>query len=134
MTARVVLVRGPRSSAGGGGGCCGGDVRPFDEGGSRAHPHPTAGDQVAEVYRALRTALPREVAVEVVAPSNWLWLLPALVTDGRRRGMRGRDLSRSVRSGMAACSLVVDGRVLFSGQLPPPDQAVEATTAELAGR
>jgi hypothetical protein len=132
MTTRVVLVRSTRSSSGGGGGCCSGDVRPFDDGGS--HEHRRAGDEVAEVYRALRSALPSDVAVEVVSPSNWLWLLPALVAAGRRRGLRGRALVRSVRAGTAGRSLVVDGRVLFSGELPGPGAAVAATIDELALR
>jgi hypothetical protein len=133
MTARVVLVRDPRSTAGGGGGCCSGNVRPFDEGGTHAHA-PAHDDAVAEVYRALRAALPPQVPVEMVAPSNWLWLLPTLVTDVRRRGLRGRALRRSVRSGMTVSSLVVDGRVLFSGRLPAPEDAVAAAKAELALR
>lgn len=132
MTFRVVLVRGARSTSGAGGGCCSGDVRPFDEGGG--HPHRTADDEVGAVYRALRAVLPAEVAVEVVSPSNWLWLLPTLTGDGRRRGLRGRALRRSVRAGMAAPSLVVDGAVLFSGELPEPAAAVAAVEAELALR
>lgn len=133
MTRRVVLVRDSRSRAGGGGGCCSGAVHPFDEGGG-SHDHPPADDEVATVYRALRAALPPEVAVEVVSPSNWLWLVPALLNDGRRRGLSGRDLRRSVRAGLAAASLVVDGRVLFSGELPAPAHAVAAAQAELALR
>jgi hypothetical protein len=132
MTSRVVLVRQARSRSGAGGGCCSGDVRPFDAGGE--HAHPLVDDEVGAVYRALREVLPSEVAVEVVSPSNWLWLLPALARDGRRRGMHGRALRRSVRSGIAAPSLVVDGAVLFSGELPDPEVAVAAVEAELALR
>lgn len=130
MTPRVVLVRSPRTSAGAGGGCCSGDVRPFDEGGGHAHAPP--GDEVVDVYRALRAALPPEVPVEVVSPSNWLWLLPTLLCDGRRRGLRGRRLLASVRAGMAVSSLAIDGRVLFSGRLPAPETAVAAVERELA--
>ena len=130
MSPRVVLVRGPRATAGASGGCCSGAVRPFDEGGG--HPHPPPGDDVVEVYRALRAVLPPEVPVEVVSPSNWLWLLPMLVSDGRRRGLRGRELFASLRAGMAVSSLVVDGRVLFSGRLPAPEAAVAAVECELA--
>lgn len=130
MTARIVLVRGARTPAGGG-GCCSGDVRPFDEGGGHAHAPP--GDDVVAVYRALRSVLPAD-EVELVAPSNWLWLLPTLVRDGRRRGLRGRGLVASVRAGLAASSLVVDGKVLFSGCLPSPAAAVAAVEAELALR
>ena len=137
MTSRVVLVRGPRTAAGGGGGCCSADVRPFDEGGTHRHAADAASacapaDEVAALYLALRTGLPRDVEVHVVAPSNWLWLLPVLVGDGRRRGLRGAELRRSVRAGMAVSSLVVDGAVLFSGWLPDPESGVAAVRAELA--
>ncbi|CAN5136576.1 hypothetical protein BH24ACT10_BH24ACT10_05940 [soil metagenome] len=132
MTARVVLVRGARTSVGGGGGCCSGDVRPFDEGGGHAHPAPPGPE--AELYRALRAMLPPEIGVEVVSPSNWLWLVPELVRGGRRRGLRGSALLAAVRSGLAVSSLLVDGRALFSGGLPPAATAVAAVRAELALR
>lgn len=130
MTARVVLVRDARARAGAGGGCCSGDVRPFDEGGG--HVHAPREDDVAAVYRALRAVLPPDVPVEVVSPSNWVWLLPTLVSDGRRRGLRGRQLLRSVRAGLAVSSLVVEGRVLFSGRLPAAEVAVAQVQRELA--
>lgn len=126
-----MLVRSARDSPAGG-GCCSGDVRPFDEGGTHGHAPPR--DRTAAVYRALRGTLPAEVAVEVTSPSNWLWLVPALVGDGRRRGLRGRQLRRSVLDGLASPSLVVDGRVLFSGRLPEPADAVAAAEAELSLR
>ena len=131
MSSRVVLVRGARAASASG-GCCSGDVRPFDEGGS--HCHPVADDEVGSVYRALRGALPTDVAVEIVSPSNWLWLLPELIGGGRRRGLRGSELRRSVRSGLAVSSLIVDGTVLASGGLPAPQDAVAAVEAELALR
>jgi hypothetical protein len=108
-------------------------VRPFDRGGD-AHCHTRPADDVGEIYRALRTALPADVAVEIVSPSNWLWLLPELVRGGRRRGLRGADLRRSVRAGLAVSSLIVDGAVLASGGLPSPDRAVAAVEAELPPR
>lgn len=133
MSSRVVLVRGPRAAAAAGGGCCSGDVRPFDPGGG-AHCRAAPADEVGAVYRALRTALPDDVAVEIVSPSNWLWLLPVLIGDGRRRGLRGPALRRSVRAGLAVSSLVVDGAVLASGGLPSPEEAVAAVRRELAVR
>lgn len=132
MSARVVLVRDARAAVGGGGGCCSGDVRPFDEGGGHGHATTTGPD--TEVYRALRATLPPEVAVEVVSPSNWLWLVPELVRGGRRRGLRGSALLASVRAGLAVSSLLVDGRAVFSGGLPPTAEAVAAVEAELALR
>jgi hypothetical protein len=134
VSSRVVLVRGPRTRTGSG-GCCGGDVRPFDDGGGcDIHPPPADDDDVGAVYRALRAALPDDVAVEVVSPSNWMWLLPALVGDGRRRGLRGAALRREVRAGLAVSSLSVDGRVLASGGLPPPEEAVALVEAQLTVR
>ena len=136
MSPRVVLVRGPRSAVGGG-GCCSGDVRPFDEGGSHCSaPHSGNSHEdesdVGPVYRALRAALPADVAVEIVSPSNWMWLVPELVRGGRRQGLRGAALRRSVRAGLAVSSLIVDGAVLASGGLPGPTDAVTAARAQLA--
>lgn len=134
MRSRVVLVRGSRAGSASG-GCCSGDVRPFDEGGSHCHaPLDEDDDAVGRVYRELRAALPADVAVEVVAPSNWLWLAPELVRGGRRRGLRGAALLRSVRAGLAVESLIVDGAVLASGGFPSPREAVAAVEADLALR
>ena len=133
MRHRVVLVRGPRATGGGGGGCCSGDVRPFDEGGD-GHRHDVGNDEVGAVYRALRAALPSDVDVEIVAPSNWLFLLPELVAGGRRQGLRGPLLRRSVRRGIAVSSLLVDGVVLASGGLPPPGAAVDLVQEQLTVR
>lgn len=133
MSHRVVLVRGPRAVASSG-GCCSGDVRPFDEGGSHCHVPRDDDDDVGPVYRELRTVLPADVAVEIVSPSNWLWLVPELVRGGRRRGLRGAALRRSVRAGLAVSSLIVDGAVLCSGGLPAPADAVSAVEAALALR
>lgn len=110
-------------------------MRPFDEGGSHGHvPAVHDDDNVGPVYRRLRAALPADVAVEIVSPSNWVWLVPELVRGGRRRGLRGAALARSVRSGLAIESLIVDGAVLSSGGLPDPAAAVAAVKAELALR
>jgi hypothetical protein len=108
-------------------------VRPFDPGGS-GHCHAPPDDEVGAVYRALRAALPRDVDVEVVSPSNWMWLVPVLVRDGRGRGLRGAELRRSVRAGIKVSSLIVDGKVLASGGLPEPAAAVAAVEADLALR
>ncbi|MGY1711853.1 hypothetical protein ACI8AC_20345 [Geodermatophilus sp. SYSU D00758] len=133
MTSRVVLVRSTRSAAPAAGGCCGGDVRLFDEGGG-THRHPPPADDVGAVYRALRSALPADVDVQVVSPSNWLWLLPELVRGGRRRGLRGAELRRSVRAGMAVSSVLVDGVPVASGGLPAPAEAVALVGRRLAPR
>jgi hypothetical protein len=122
VTSRIVLVRDTRSAAPAAGGCCGGDVRPFDDGGS--HRHVPRRDRVGEVYRALRGAVPDHVDVQVVSPSNWLWLLPELVRGGRRNGLRGAALLRSVRAGMAASSVLVDGVPVISGGMPDPADVV----------
>ena len=131
MRSRVVLVRGTRTPSPAGGGCCGGDVRPFDEGGTHGHTPPA--DEVGDVYRALRDGL-SDVDVQIVSPSNWVWLLPELVRGARRRGLRGAALRRSVRTGLAVSSLLVDGVAVSSGTLPTPEAAVAMVARELAAR
>jgi len=123
---RVVLVRDPRDAVSGGGGCCSGDVRPFDEGGG--HRHADAGGSGA-LYLALRDALPDDVGLEVVAPTNWAWLVPALLTDGRRRGLRGRALLAAVRRGLRVASVLVDGVPVPTGTA---EQTVDAVLERLA--
>jgi hypothetical protein len=130
VSSRIVLVRGTRSVAPAAGGCCGGDVRPFDEGGS--HSHTPREDEVGAAYRALRAAYGDHVDIQIVAPSNWLWLLPELVRGGRRRGLRGADLRTSVRAGMAVSSVLVDGVAVISGGLPAPPEVVALVGRELA--
>ncbi len=124
MSSRVVLVRGPRAAAAAGGGCCSGDVRPFDEGG--AHRHAPAPTGAGELYRALRESLPDDVAVEVVAPTNWVWLVPVLTAAARRRGESGLRLVRSVRRGMRVSSVLVDGVPVDRGDTASTVAAVVA--------
>jgi hypothetical protein len=130
VSSRVVLVRGTRSPAPAGGGCCGGDVRPFDEGGS--HHHTPPADEVGDVYRALRATFSDDVDIQIVSPSNWVWLLPELIRGARRRGLRGAELRRSVRAGLAVSSVLVDGVAVSSGSLPTPAAAVAMVERELA--
>jgi hypothetical protein len=128
---RVVLVR---QRAGAGGGCCGGGMS-FEE-----HDHrPAAGrdaaarvrmEQVGELYRAVRAALP-DVDVQVVEPRNTAWLVPAIWRDARRRGLAPREALEQVRRGVADGAMVVDGLVVSAGDVPGPAEALGLVRAAL---
>ncbi|HWH31006.1 MAG TPA: hypothetical protein VNU26_18975 [Mycobacteriales bacterium] len=128
----MVLVGSRRGRAGG--GCCSADVRVFDEGGGCGSSH--RGDPDGAVYRMLRAALPRDVAVEVVDAGNWAWLLPALTADARRAHLRGPDLLHRVRAGLRAGSVLVDGEPVAELAADPESvlAAVRARLEQPAGR
>lgn len=89
-------------------------------------------EAVGGLYRALRERYERdEVEICVVDPRNMIWLAPAVWRDARRRGMEPREALRQVRAGIAYNSVVVDGRVLFSGRVPLVDEAMDAVAHEL---
>ncbi len=89
-------------------------------------------EAMGEVYRALRAELPRgDVEIAVVDPRNALWLVPALFRDARQRGLGLKETCSQLRRGISYTSIVVDGKVLFSGRIPPVEDAVAAVTKEL---
>ena len=85
------------------------------------------------VYRALREAAPGLV-IDVVDPRNSVWLYPSLWRAARRHGQSiGRTLGTLVRAG-APAAVILDGEVLFSGQLPEPDTMVATILEKLHGQ
>jgi hypothetical protein len=130
---RVLLVREWDSQMGGS-GCCGrlGDGY---EGLGRTDDYAHARvcmESMGEVYRALREACP-DLDVTVVDTRNWAWLVPAVVKDGRRSGLSWPRVAREVVRATTPASVVLDGVVLASGQVPAPADAVDAVRARLAG-
>lgn len=133
MEHRIILVREWDAQVTGS-GCCGrlggegtmlGDTDTFSSNRSEM-------EKMGEVYRALRAELfDEEVEITVVDPRNQVWLIPALLRDARRRGLSPREIWRQVRSGVSYNAVVVDGRVLFSGNVPGPEEAVVAARAAL---
>ena len=131
---RIMLVREWDSQTSGS-GCCG---RLGGEHCDVGHPDTFAHsrslmESMGEIYRALRSELPRDrIEITVVDPRNMVWLIPALVRDGRRRGLGPQQLWREVTRGVRNGAIVVDGRALFAHDYPEPEDAVGAVLRELA--
>lgn len=122
---RVVLVREWDGQTTGS-GCCGqlgGKDCEIGDGSDYAHNRREM-ETVGAVYRRLRASLPAEaVELTIVDPRNITWLLPALARDARRAGQTWREVWGTLASATRRVALVVDGNVLASGELPPPDEA-----------
>jgi hypothetical protein len=89
-------------------------------------------EAMGEVYRALRAELFDEDAeITVVDPRNMVWLVPTLLKDARRRGLGIKDTWENLRRGVSYTAVVVDGKTLFSGRIPPVEDAVAAVKQEI---
>lgn len=134
MEHRVILVRewDAQVSAS---GCCGrigGKDSEFGDGETYAH-NRVEMEKMGEVYRALKADLfDEDVEFDVVDPRNAVWLVPALLKDARRSRLPLREMWRGVTKGVSYNSIVFDGKVLFSGRIPSPEDAVSAVRAELS--
>ncbi len=133
MEHRIILVREWDAQVTGS-GCCRlggegtmlGDTDTFSS-------NRTEMEKMGEVYRALRAELfEEEVEIAVVDPRNQVWLVPALFRDARKRGLSPREIWRQVRSGVSYNAVIVDGKVLFSGNVPSAEDAVAAARAALS--
>jgi hypothetical protein len=134
MMHRIILVREWDSQVAAS-GCCGrlggentelGDTATFAA--NRAEM-----EAMGEVYRALRAELFDEDAeVTVVDPRNMVWLVPTIMKDARRRGLGIKEVWDNIRRGVSYTAIIVDGKVLFNGRIPPPEDAVAAVKKELA--
>ncbi len=133
MTHRIILVREWDAQLAAS-GCCGrlggqntelGDTETFAVNRSEM-------EAMGEVYRTLRAELFDEDAeITVVDPRNMVWLVPTLLKDTRRRGLGLREIWSQLRRGVSYTSIIVDGKVLFSGRIPPVEDAVAAVKKEL---
>jgi hypothetical protein len=137
MTHRVLLVR-EWDAQHTGSGCCGklGGVGtelcdPSDFSRTRAEMV-----RVGAVYRALHEAFAEDdVELTVVDPRNTVWMIPTVYRDARRRGLARTAALRQVARASANGAVVVDGRVVLDGKIPPtPAEAVAAVRVEIAAR
>ena len=89
-------------------------------------------EAMGEVYRALRAELFDEDAeITVVDPRNMVWLIPALLKDARKRGLGLKETWSHLRRGVSYTAIIVDGKTLFSGRIPPVEDAVGAVKKEI---
>ena len=87
---------------------------------------------MGEVYRALRAELFDEDAeITVVDPRNMVWLVPTLFKDARRRGLGLWETWSQLQRGVSYTAIIVDGKTLFNGRIPPVEDAVAAVKKEL---
>jgi hypothetical protein len=123
---RVLLIR-PWDTATAGSGCCAGAIG-FHMEGRQEDPAP-ARQQInqralGEVYLAVRAGLPSEIDVEIVDPHNTLFLLPAIVRDGRRHRRPWQALLRDLARAPGYAAIIVDGRVVSDTGVPAPEHAL----------
>ncbi len=134
MTHRIILVREWDAQVAAS-GCCGrlggentelGDAETFAA-------NRKEMEAMGKVYRALRAELFDEDAeITVVDPRNMVWLVPTILKDARRRGLGPRGVWTQLKRGVSYNAIIVDGKTLFSGRIPPPEDAVAAIKKELA--
>ncbi len=133
MMHRIILVREWDAQLAAS-GCCGrlgGENSELGDAGTFA-ANRSEMEAMGEVYRALRAELfDEDVEITVVDPRNMVWLVPTLLKEARRRGLGLREIWSQLRRGVSYTSIIVDGKVLFSGRIPPVEDAVAAVKKEL---
>ena len=129
---RVVLVR-EWDEQHSGSGCCGRLGGMGELGGAVDYAATRATmERMGEVYRALRRELGSgAVDIQVVDPRNTAWLVPVVYRDARRIGLSRRVAWRNVFAATSPSAVVCDGEVLFRGEPPSPDAAVDAVLRAL---
>lgn len=135
MEHRILLVREIDAQVSAS-GCCGRiGGKDSEIGGGRDYAHNRVEmESMGEVYRALKKSLfDEDVEISVVDPRNAIWLIPAIISDARHRGRRlsVSETLGSMKRGVSYNSIILDGKVLFSGRIPAPRAVVEAVFAEL---
>ncbi|CAN5588695.1 hypothetical protein BH24ACT22_BH24ACT22_01590 [soil metagenome] len=130
---RIILVREWDSQTAAS-GCCGRLGGENNElGDSETYRHNRIEmEKMGAVYRALREALfDEEVEMTVVDPRNMVWLIPSVLKDARKRGLSIRETFKQINRGVSYNAVILDGKVLFSGHVPEPEDAVSAIRSEL---
>ncbi|MGI8575740.1 MAG: hypothetical protein ACR2MA_10470 [Egibacteraceae bacterium] len=133
---RILLIR-EEDAGHSGSGCCGrlGSADSELGGAADFSGNRCRMEAMGAVYRELRQTFPKEgVELHMVDPRNTLWLVPAIWRDARRRGLPWSAAARQVARGVNKASIVVDGRVLYAGEVPEPEEAVDAVLEELGRR
>ena len=132
---RIILVREWDSQTAAS-GCCGrlgGENTELGDPSTYKHNRDEM-EKMGAVYRALREDLfDEEVDMTVVDPRNMVWLIPSVLKDARKRGLSIRETLKQINRGVSYNAVILDGKVLFSGHVPTPEEAVTAIRSELDG-
>ena len=133
MEHRIILVREADAQMSGS-GCCGrlGGIN-TELGDEKTYAHTRREmEAMGEVYRAIKRELfDVDADISIVDPRNMVWLIPAIVRDGRRHGRPVSETLAQLRRGVAYNSVILDGKVLFHGHVPSAKEAVAAVRGEL---
>ncbi|HZY65199.1 MAG: hypothetical protein M3N10_05385 [Actinomycetota bacterium] len=133
MMHRIILVREWDSQTSSS-GCCGklgGEQTELGDPDTFKHNREEM-EKMGRVYRALREDLfDEEVEMTVVDPRNMVWLIPSVLKDARRRGLSISETFKQINKGVSYNAVILDGKVLFSGHIPEPDEAVSTVRSEL---
>lgn len=133
MTHRIILVREWDSQTAAS-GCCGrlgGADTELGDSDTYRHNRDEM-EKMGAVYRALREDLfDEEIEMTVVDPRNMVWLIPSVLKDARKRGFSVRETFKQINRGVSYNAVILDGKVLFSGHVPTPEEAVSAIRSEL---
>ncbi len=90
-------------------------------------------NQMGEIYLALRREFGDKVEIDVVDPRNQLYLIPVLVGDYRRYHPPLGVFLKTLFLGISPASVIVNGRAMHIGELPPPDMLIEEVGQLLKG-
>lgn len=127
----VVLVR-PWADDDAETSCCGGRVRDAVCLGDDAdHRHPASADpadQVADLYRRVRSAVP-DADVQIVSSTNAAYLVPWSYRSARRQGRGAWRSLRQALDATRAAAVIVDGEVVGDIEADAPDHLVARVMA-----
>ncbi|MDQ4106039.1 MAG: hypothetical protein M3157_02540 [Actinomycetota bacterium] len=133
MMHRLILVREWDSQTAAS-GCCGrlgGEKTELGDPDTYRH-NRVEMEKMGKIYRAVREDLfNEEVEMTVVDPRNKIWLVPSVLRDARKRGLSVTETLRNVSRGVSYNAVIFDGKVLFSGHIPEPEEAVRAVRSDL---
>ncbi len=82
-------------------------------------------NRVGELYLALRREYGDKVEIDVVDPRNQLYLIPTLIRDYRRYRPALGAFLKTLFFGISPASVIVNGRAIHVGDLPPPNVLVK---------
>lgn len=83
-------------------------------------------EQMGAVYRSLYESFPGQIDVEVVDPRNMIALTAVILREQRKRDIRVWQKVKQLISGLNCSAIYVNGELVFTGEVPSPNQVVSA--------
>lgn len=89
-------------------------------------------EAMGEIYRRLKEAFDAEsVKVSLIDPRDRLWLWWHASRAALRHGASWRDFFRAFALAFTFPAVIINGRLVFSGEIPNPEAVDEAVRAHL---